>query len=294
MTAPAWEQSPDYLTGNGHGRTGAVPSAAMAREGVGALVRDWRLRRRRSQLDLALDAGVSTRHLSFVETGRARPSPELVLTLAERLDVPIRDRNELLLAAGYAPRYAETPLDAASMDRVRASLRRMLDAHDPFPGVVVDRQWNVVLANRGAGALVADLPVEVTGPPLNIFRASLHPDGLAARTLNLDEWAAYLYGQLRRAVTSAGDDPVLGALLDEVSTYPCIARLGPTDRLARPGEDLVLPLRLAVGDTVLSLFTTMTRFGTPLDVTLDELAIELFFPADRTTEQALRQRSGEP
>src|SRR5436309_6248083 len=160
-------------------------------------MREWRTRRRRSQLDLSLDVGVSTRHLSFVETGRSRPSPELVLALADHLDVPLRERNTMLLAAGYAPRYSQTSLDDSAMARVRASLQRMLDAHDPYPGVVIDRQWNVVLANRAAGALTVGLPAELAGPPLNVYRVCLHPDGLAARTLNFAEWANYLLRQLR-------------------------------------------------------------------------------------------------
>jgi transcriptional regulator with XRE-family HTH domain len=149
---------------------------------VGVLLRRWRDRRRRSQLDLALAVGVSTRHLSFVETGRARPSPELLLVLAEELDVPLRATNELLLRAGYAPRYGETPLDHPRIGRAIAAVRRVLDAHDPYPGVLLDRRWNVLVANRGATALVAGLPHHVLQPELNLFRVSLHPDGLAPRT----------------------------------------------------------------------------------------------------------------
>jgi transcriptional regulator with XRE-family HTH domain len=159
--------------------------------GAGPLLREWRDRRRRSQLDLSLDVGVSTRHLSFVETGRAKPSPELVLAIAEHLDVPLRERNTLLMAAGFAPRFHETPLDAPDMERMTRSLQRMLDAHHPFPGVVLDRQWNVVLTNMAAAVLASGLPQALVGPPLNIFRVSLHPDGLAARTLNFDEWGSY-------------------------------------------------------------------------------------------------------
>ena len=157
--------------------------------GVGPLVKEWRGRRRRSQLDLALEVGVSARHLSFVETGRSKPSPELVLTLADHLDVPLRERNTLLLAAGYAPRYRETPLHDPSMDQVRASLDRLLAAHDPYPGVVIDAHWDVVVANQAAGLLTALLPPTLAGPPLNVFRACLHPDGLARLTRNLEPWA---------------------------------------------------------------------------------------------------------
>ncbi|MCU1360483.1 MAG: Transcriptional regulator, Cro/CI family, partial [Ilumatobacteraceae bacterium] len=157
--------------------------ARMARAAVGDLIKDWRSRRRRSQMDLALDVGVSTRHLSFVETGRSRPSPELVLALAHHLDVPLRERNSLLLAAGYAPRFSQTSIDDPSMQRVRTSMQRMLDAHDPYPGVVIDRQWNVVLANRAALGLTVGVDPSLLGPPMNVYRLCLHPDGLAPRTI---------------------------------------------------------------------------------------------------------------
>lgn len=256
--------------------------------GVGPLVKEWRARRGRSQMDLAHSAGVSPRHLSFVETGRSRPSPELVLALAEDLDVPLRDRNALLLAAGHAPRYARTPLDDPTMAHITASLQRLLDAHDPYPGVALDRRWDVVLANRAAGALVGVLPPELAGPPTNIFRASLHPDGLAAHTVNFDEWARHLLGQLRRAVAVTGD-PELRAVEEEVTAYPNVVALPDrAEALPAAGPTLLVPCRLRLGGTELSLFTTLTTFGTPRDVTLDELAVELFFPADEATDAALR------
>src|SRR6476661_6631913 len=163
----------------------------MPATAVGPLVREWRTLRRRSQMDLAHEVGVSPRHLSFVETGRSKPSPELVLALADRLDVPLRARNTMLLAAGYAPRYSELDLDAAPMRAARTALTRMLDAHDPYPGVVIDRQWNVVVSNRAVQALLADIPPHVLAPRVNVFRVCLHPDGLAPRTLNFDDWARY-------------------------------------------------------------------------------------------------------
>src|SRR5262245_8496410 len=258
----------------------------MAKSSVGELVRDWRARRHRSQLDLALDVGVSPRHLSFVETGRSRPSPELLLAIAHRLEVPLREQNTMLLAAGYAPRYSHTPLDDESMRAVRASIQRMLDAHDPYPGVVVDRHWNVVLANRAATALTGDLPAALAGPPLHVYRVCLHPDGLAARTLNFPEWAAYLLGQLRRSFTVTGD-AALGHLLDEVRDYPNVSALGPLPTVWDE-PPLLVPLRVDVGGEELSLFTTLTTFGTPRDVTLDEIAIELFFPADEEADAMLR------
>ena len=168
-------------------------------------MRDWRTRRGRSQLDLSLDVGVSTRHLSFVETGKSRPSPELVLAVAEHLDVPLRERNTMLLAAGFAPRYSSRDLSDPAMAQVKVSLQRMLDAHDPYPGVVIDRRWNILLANSAAGALTTDLPESVMAPTPNVFRLCLHPDGLAARTVNFDDWAGYLLRQLHRTILLTGD-----------------------------------------------------------------------------------------
>jgi transcriptional regulator with XRE-family HTH domain len=260
----------------------------MPREAVGTLVREWRGRRHRSQLDLALEIGVSARHLSFVETGRAKPSPELVIALAEGLEVPLRERNTMLLAAGYAPRYGETSLAEPSMAMMHAAIQRLLDAHDPYPGLVIDRHWNVVLSNRAAGALVAGLPVELLGPPLNVYRVCLHPEGLAAHTRNFPAWATYLLHQLRRSVVLT-NDPTLSALQEEVAAYPNVAELIRNERGAAWEEPpLLVPVVVELGGAVLSLFTTLTTFGTPRDITLDELAVELFFPADPQTEELLR------
>ncbi|MDP2291831.1 MAG: helix-turn-helix transcriptional regulator [Actinomycetota bacterium] len=260
----------------------------MARPAVGELIRDWRLRRRRSQLDLSIEVGVSTRHLSFVETGRSRPSPELVLAIAHHLEVPLRERNSLLLAAGYAPRFSQRSLDDAEMAPMRASVQRLLDAHQPYPGVVIDRQWNVLLANDAAVALLTGVPPELMGPPLNVYRASLHPNGLAARTLNFTDWAAYLVQQLRRSATITGD-PALEALLAEVLAYPNVAQIRPLLDLAEWDDPpLLVPFRFASPLGEVSLFTTLTTFGTPRDVTLDELAIELFYPADDRSDRLLR------
>jgi transcriptional regulator with XRE-family HTH domain len=259
---------------------------------VGDLVRDWRQRRRLSQMDLALEVGVSARHLSFVETGRSRPSPELVETIAEELEVPLRERNHLLLAAGYAPRYRQRELDDPEMRFAVDSVQRMLDAHDPYPGVLIDRQWNVVRANAAAGALTTGLPESLLGPPLNVYRVCLHPDGLAARTVNFPDWAHYLLGQLERSVVLTAD-PALQALLDEVRAYPNVAAmLDEHDVMARDEPPLLVPLRLRAGDVELALFTTLTTFGTPRDITLDELAVELFYPADDATEALLRAGAG--
>lgn len=251
-------------------------------------MKEWRTRRRVSQLDLALDVSVSARHLSFVETGRSRPSPELVLAIADRLEVPLRERNTLLLAAGYAPRYSQRSLDDPAMGPVRASVQRMLDAHDPYPGVVIDRCWNIVLANEAAATLVADLPPALLGPPINVYRVCLHPDGLASRTVNFEDWATYLLGQLRRSITLTGDEALVG-LADEVRAYPDVAVLADRPR-ANEWDDppLLVPFVVRLGGDEVSLFTTLTTFGTPLDVTLDELAIELFFPADDRSEAIVR------
>jgi transcriptional regulator with XRE-family HTH domain len=266
-------------------------SDQMARPPVGELLRDWRTRRRRSQMDLALDVGVSTRHLSFVETGRSRPSAELVLAVAHHLEVPLRERNGLLLAAGYAPRFSQVSLDEPAMDHVRASIQRMLDAHDPYPGAVIDRQWNVAMVNRAGLMLANGVPDSVLGPPLNVYRLCLHPDGLAKRTTNFTDWATYLLAQLRRSIVLTGD-PTLEALLEEVTAYPNVAQIAPLLGTAQHDDPpLLVPFRLSTPLGELSLFTTLTTFGTPLDVTIDELAIELFFPADDRSGEMLRAMS---
>ena len=259
----------------------------MTSTGAGPLLREWRGRRRRSQMDLALEVGVSTKHLSFVETGRSRPSPELLLTLARHLDVPLRERNTLLLAAGYAPRYHETAIDDPVSQHVRASLERLLRTHDPYPGVVLNRKWDIVLANDASMRMFATVPAELMTPRPNVFRLSLHPDGVASFTLNFDEWATYLLSQLRRLVLSTGDSD-LAALESEVRAFPNVVEL--LERVAPDDSEpqLLVPCRLLVAGHELSLFTTLTTFGTPRDITLDELAVELFFPADEATEAILR------
>ena len=275
------------------------PNRALAnrspvqRPSVVELLRDWRSRRRRSQMDLALDVGVSTRHLSCIETGRARPSPAMLEAIAGALDVPLRERNRLMLAAGYAPRYAARTLDDASMRQVRTALDRLLRAHEPYPGLVLDLQWNVVLANRPAQWLAGMLPPELTRPALNVFRASLHPRGLAALTENFADWAAYLLATLRRAVTTSADAG-LAAIQQEVLAYPNVAALGPAGTSANaPAEaPLLVPCVLRLPQGRLSMFTTLTTFGTPRDITLDELCVELFYPADDAAEALLRVIAG--
>lgn len=270
-----------------------APSSAassIVRHGaVGPMLRDWRTRRRRSQMDLALDAGVSPRHLSFIETGRARPSPQTLIALAQCLDVPLRERNGLLLAAGFAPRYSEMSLQQVEMDGVRAALERVLAAHDPLPGLVLDRQWNVVLANRGAGLLADLLPNALKTPGINVFRASLHPDGISRFTENFAEWAALLVAGLRRAAQRTADAQ-LEALLHEVLAYPNVRAVLDAGYANEPvAPVLIVPCVLALPVGRMSLFTTLTTFGTPRDITLEELCIELFYPADETSGELLRR-----
>jgi transcriptional regulator with XRE-family HTH domain len=259
------------------------------------MLRDWREDRRRSQMDLALDVGVSTRHLSYVETGKSKPSPELILALAEHLDVPLRERNAMLLAAGYAPRYHHTPLDDDALASVRRALAELIRAHDPYPAVVVDRAWDVVMSNAGAQAMVAGVAEHLLGPPLNVYRVSLHPDGMAGRIVNLPEWAHHLVWTLDRQV-AVTRDPRLRQLLDEVSEYPAVRDLDGSWRTRSGPPTVVVPLRLRAGDgadTVeLSWFSTNTSIGTPADITLDELHVELFHPADEATAAMVGGRTG--
>lgn len=261
----------------------------MRSPGPGPLLREWRDRRRFSQMDLALRAGVSTRHLSFVETGRAQPSAELLLALGRELSLPLREQNTLLLAAGFAPRFSETPLEHPRMQRAMAAVQKVLDAHDPYPAVLLDRLWNVVAANRGALALVGQVPAHLLGPPLNVFRVSLHPDGLAPRTHDRERWARHLLAELDRVIALSAD-PAAVTLSEEVRAYPGVVDLPP----AEPPEEPEVVLEFAVettGGAVLRFFTTLTTFGSPLDVTLDELMIEHFYPGDDATAEALRAQA---
>lgn len=259
-----------------------------AQAGFGPVLRAWRQRRQTSQMDLALAAGVSPRHVSFIETGRSRPSPALIDLLADQLAIPLRERNGLFLAAGFAPRYSEHALDAEEMAGVRSALARLLAAHDPYPGVVVDRQWNVVMANQGAGLITALLPAHLREGGINVFRASLHPDGMARLTSNFAEWAGTLLDNLARSVASSGD-PGLVALQAEVLAYPNVAAINRSRRDPGRAPVLLVPCTLELPVGTLSLITTLTSFGTPRDVTLDELCIELFYPADVASERLLAE-----
>jgi transcriptional regulator with XRE-family HTH domain len=248
---------------------------------VGTLLRDWRQRRRLSQLGLALEAGVSTRHLSFVETGRAKPSAEMVLHLAERLEVPLRERNQLLLAAGYAPQYDARSLDDPEMARVRDALGRVLAGHEPYPAIAVDQVWNLVASNAALDVLIDGVADELLVPPANCMRLALHPDGLAPRITNLGEWRGHLLKRLARQIQLTGD-PRLVELMDEVLGYP-----GPVNDDAPGTGDIMVELRLAAGGEELAFFSTVTTFGTAMDITVSELSIEAFFPADALTARAL-------
>jgi transcriptional regulator with XRE-family HTH domain len=266
-------------------RGGAPATAQRAQQPVGALLREWRERRRLSQLELALEADISTRHLSFVETSRALPSRALLLRLAEHLDVPFRARNQLLLAAGYAPAYRETPLDAAEMSTVRAAVRQILTGHEPYPAVVVDRDWHLVDANRSLALFLHGVAPALLVPPVNVLRVSLHPDGMAPRIVNLGEWRAHLLARLHLQIATA-PDPGLDDLYGELRAYPC-DRPTPDIELPGPG-DLVVPLRLRHAGRELAFLSTVATFGTPLDITVAELVIESFFPADAETATFLR------
>ncbi|CAD5106645.1 helix-turn-helix transcriptional regulator [Zestomonas carbonaria] len=248
---------------------------------VGALLRQWRQRRRLSQLDLACEADISTRHLSFVETGRARPSREMLLHLAERLQIPLRERNLLLIAGGYAPPYGERPLDDPALQAARDAIDQLLAAHEPNPALAIDRHWQLLAANRCVPPLLADLPEELLQPPLNVLRLSLHPQGLAPRIRNLGQWRAHLLARLQRDLEVSAD-PALAELLAELTGYPAPAEP------ATPGGVLV-PLQLDTPWGPLSLISTTTVFGTAVDVTLAELALETFFPADDASARILRQ-----
>jgi transcriptional regulator with XRE-family HTH domain len=260
--------------------TGAAPDG----HSLGTLLRQWRGQRRLSQLDLAARAGVSARHLSFVETGRSRPSRELVLHLAEHLDVPLRERNAFLLAAGFAPLYRQRAMDAAEMGPVREALDAVLEGHEPFPAIVVDRHWTLVSANRPAGELLSEgVAPRLLTPPVNVLRVSLHPDGLAPRVVNFPAYAGHLVDRLRREAEAYGD-PQLVALHDELVGYPgVIGSPAPADTAGQ----VVMPLRLRMGEATLSFFSTLATFGTARDITVEELAIEQFFPADRATAEVL-------
>jgi transcriptional regulator with XRE-family HTH domain len=261
----------------------------MTSRSAGDYLRTWRQRRRMSQLDLALEAEISTRHLSFMETGRSVPSREMVLRLSERLDMPLRERNALLVAAGYAPVYSERRLDDPKVEPARKAMELVLAGHEPYPAIAIDRHWNLVMQNKAVSPMLAGVSPELLTPPVNVLRLSLHPEGLAPRIVNYWEWRNHLFARLRHQISITGDE-VLESLMAELAGYPP----PPGTRLhaAAAGNeygDVVVPLQFASGAGVLSFISTTTVFGTPVDVTVSELALETFFPADANTADILRQ-----
>lgn len=255
---------------------------------AGILLREWRLRRRMSQLDLASEAGISARHLSFVETGRSRPSRAMVLRLAENLDVPLRERNPLLLAAGYAPTYQATDFHAPEMESVRDAVERLLGAHEPYPAILVDRRWQLVSANEAALVLVEGVDADLIAPTCNVLRTSLHPRGLAPRIVNIAPWSAHVIGNLRRQIAVTGDDE-LRELERELVGYAHDMGVD-VPRTAEAPRSIVMPMRLRTDHGELALMTLIANFGNALDITLSELTLETFLPADPETAAALFAR----
>jgi len=291
MLAPGAHTVHD-LTGHGHHHHALYhrpmhKHSPSHRAGVGDHLRHWRQLRRLSQLDLASDAELSTRHLSCVETGKASPSRELVLRLCERLAVPLRERNAWLVAAGYAPMYREHPMDDPSMAAARRAVQHLLDSHEPWPAVAFDRHWNMVLANRMVAPLLQGVAPSLLQAPVNLLRVSLHPQGLAPRIANLNQWREHLFARLRQQIQHTGDDS-LATLLHELQAYP--AQTGHS-ALRMEGEHpgVLMPFLVHTPAGVLNLVSTTTVFGSPVDITLQELALETFFPGDEATAQALRQ-----
>lgn len=270
----------------------AHPAAAPGtRDPVGAHLRHWRQHRRLSQLDLAQEAGISTRHLSCVETGRAEPSREMVLRLAERLGVPLRERNALLVAAGYAPMYRQRALDDPALAVARQAVERVLHGHAPYPALAVDRHWQLVAHNAPVALLMAGAAPELLAPPVNVLRLALHPEGLAPRIANLAQWRAHLLERLQQQIGATGDAQ-LQALHAELAALPSPPVDGETQAPDPALAGVLVPLQLRSPAGVLNFISTTTIFGTPVDVTLQELAVESFFPADAATARALQQAAG--
>ncbi|BEP70487.1 MULTISPECIES: helix-turn-helix domain-containing protein [unclassified Variovorax] len=269
-----------------HSSKAAAAGLPGARDPFGTHLRHWRTHRRLSQLDLAQEAEVSTRHLSYVETGRAAPSREMVLRLAERLDVPLRERNALLVAAGFAPMYRQRSLDDPAMASARRAIDLVLKGHEPFPALAVDRHWNLVAHNALVPLLMEGCSAELLKPPINVLRLSLHPEGVAPRIANLAQWRTHLLERLQQQIAATGDT-VLQALHDELEGYPPPAVSHDAPLLDTALSAVAVPFQVVMPSGVLSFISTITIFGTPVDVTLQELAVESFFPADEQTAAAL-------
>lgn len=254
---------------------------------VGHLLREWRQRRRLSQLELAVEAEISSKHLSFLETGRATPSREMLLRLAERLAVPLREQNVLLIAAGYAPTFPQRPLDAPDLQAARQAIDLVLTGHEPYPALAIDRHWTLIAANRAIPPLLAGVDPDLLQPPVNVFHLSLHPAGLAPRIVNYAAWRTHLLARLRQQIEVSAD-PLLIDLLQAVVAYPApiTAHRTPPPQAQAP---VVIPLQLRTDVGELAFISTTTIFGTPVDITVADLAIESFFPANQATAQAMRR-----
>src|ERR1700752_4702647 len=264
----------------------AHASAARAEQAgpihIGEHLREWRQRRHLSQLDLAGEAEISARHLSFVETGRSAPSREMVLKLAERLNVPLRERNVLLVAAGFAPAFPQRSLDDPALKSARQAIDLVLKAHEPNPALAYDRHWNLVSANRMVMPLLEGVPARLLGQPFNILRLAFHPEALAGRTVNVAEWCGHLLERLHRQCEATAD-PELIKLYHELKAYPMPARSAPL-----PADNVAIPFKFRLGGDVLSFMSATMIFGTPVDITLSEMALETFFPADALTAERMR------
>jgi transcriptional regulator with XRE-family HTH domain len=255
---------------------------------VGTVLKKWRDLRRLSQLEMASRAEVSARHLSFIETGRAKPSKDMILRLATELDVPLRERNRVLLAGGYAPMYVERPLDSPQLEAVSGAIQQVLRGHGSHPAVLIDRHWNLLDANDAIRLFLDGVDPDLLASPANVLRLSLDPRGMAPRIANLPEWRAHLLARLRRQI-AATDDDELRTLYGELVALPFD---GPEHRVELPGAGNVLvPLQFRIEDTVLSFISITAVFGTPLDVTISELAMESFYPADERTVRFLSERN---
>lgn len=261
----------------------------MHTQPVGEMLRSWRQRRRLSQLAFACDAEISARHLSFLETGRSKPSRQMLLHLTELLDVPFRERNALLLAAGYAPVYSETRLDSPDAGAARRAVDLVLASYEPFPALAVDRHWNLVAANNALPLFLAGIPEELLQPPVNVLRLSLHPDGLGNRIENLGEWRAHIFERLQRQVDATNDEG-LAELLTELEAFP--GGRQPAEGYDAEFGGLIVPLKIRTDAGTLSFFTTTTVFGTAVDITFSELMIESFMPGDAFTADLVREMAG--
>lgn len=258
---------------------------------VGQLLREWRTRRRMSQLDLACEADISTRHVSFLETGRSLPSRDMLLHLAEQLEIPLRERNVLLIAAGYAPIFPERSLDDPALQAARQAIDQVLAGHEPYPALAIDRHWTLIASNKAVPPLLAGVTAALMQPPVNVLRLSLHPEGLAPRIANLPEWRAHLLARLRHQIDLTAD-PLLVDLLDELSNYPVARTRFVTPAPDRTSAEVAVPFQLITDGGQLAFLSMTMMFGTPMDITLSELALEFFFPANAATAEAMHRSTG--